>query len=91
MCDNYSVKKIGSVETSSAEDYAWGMFWRIRAFDNDRAMGETSDIFGDSLQELKNQISSLGGQYVDSYRGFDNTGNDGWGVAQPHQQNSDRG
>ena len=40
-------------------------------------MGETSDIFGDSLQELKNQISSLGGQYVDSYRGFDNTGNDG--------------
>ncbi|KAL8847472.1 MAG: hypothetical protein Q9221_007498 [Calogaya cf. arnoldii] len=36
-----------------------------------------SGLYGGTVQALINQVSYLGGQYLNSYRGFTNTGNDG--------------
>lgn len=38
---------------------------------------KTSGIFGGSIQERISQVSSLGGQYLESYKGFDDTADDG--------------
>ncbi|KAI4190613.1 MAG: hypothetical protein LQ346_004890 [Caloplaca aetnensis] len=38
---------------------------------------KTSGMYGGSVQALINQVLCLGQQYLESYRGFDNTGNDG--------------
>ncbi|KAL8903134.1 MAG: hypothetical protein Q9207_004121 [Kuettlingeria erythrocarpa] len=38
---------------------------------------KTSGLYGGSVQALINQVLCLGEQYLQSYRGFDNTGNDG--------------
>lgn len=39
--------------------------------------GKTSGMFGRSIQALVNQVSTLGGQYLESHKGFDQTAADG--------------